>query len=139
MEKFVHFVMNHWLLWVALVIILALIIFEEVKNRLLGVTQIPPQALTRKFNLDEAVAIDVRDRKAYDQGHIISAISIPATELEANLKKLEKYKNQNLVIVDESGNANRIAAKLRAKGFNTSILTGGMNGWRTAGLPLSKK
>lgn len=139
MEKFIQFVVNHWPLWLALVLVLALIIYEEFKGKLAGVARISPQELIHQLNREAAVVVDIRDRKAYDAGHIIHAVAVPAAELETQTTVLEKHKNKTLVVVDQTGQALGIAAKLRAKGFKVQLLSGGLTAWQNAGLPLTKK
>lgn len=138
MEKFIQFIINHWLWWLGLVIVLLLIIYEELKDRLHGVQRITPQHLVKMYNNDEVAMVDVRDRKAYEQGHIIGSTSAPVSELDSHVNRFEKFKNKTLVIVDDAGQSIKIAIKLRSQGFKTAILAGGLNAWTSAGLPLSK-
>jgi rhodanese-related sulfurtransferase len=138
-EKLLHFVENHWLLWLALVVVLLSLVFEEFRDKLSGVPRLSPQELTQMMNRGEVVVVDMRDTNAFTSGHIISSINIPAAEVASRLVSLDKYKDKALVLVD--GGAQNIAAvaKLRSQGFKLYGLAGGINAWRTASLPLSKK
>ena len=139
MTKFTEFVINHWPLWLAFVALLVLLVYEELKDKLLGIKRLSPQDLTQKINRDEVVVLDIRDKATFEQGHIIGAINIIANELDANMAQLEKYKDKALVIIDGPGQSMQVAAKLKKAGFKTYALTGGLNGWRNLGLPLTKK
>jgi len=139
MTKFIEFVINHWPLWLAFVALLVLLVYEELKDKLLGIKRLSPQDLTQMINRDEAVVLDIRDKATFEQGHIIGAINIIGNELDANMARLEKYKDKALVIIDGSGQSMQVAAKLKKAGFKTYALIGGLNGWRNLGLPLTKK
>lgn len=139
MEKFIQFVINHWMLWLALVVVLILLIYEETKGKLLGIKQLTAQDLTLMINRDQAVVIDTRDVAAFNQGHIIDSLSIPANELPSNLKKLDKYKEKTIVLVDNTGQSSAAMMQLKKHGYNAVVLAGGLNAWRNQGLPVTKK
>lgn len=139
MEKFIHFVKNHWALWLALIIIVILLIYEEIKDWLSGIKRVPPQDLTQMINREKAVVVDIRDQSAYQQGHIIDSIHIPNAELDANIQKLNKYKEKAIVIIDQAGQSMMAATKLKKAGFEVYILTGGINAWKNLGFPLTKR
>lgn len=57
MAQFGEFVVNHWLLVLALVVILVLIIAGEAQRKLLGFTDIKPQEAVRLMNQEDAIAL----------------------------------------------------------------------------------
>lgn len=138
-EKLLHFVENHWTLWLALIVILLLLVFEELRDKLSGVPRLSPQELTQMINRGEVLVVDIRDAKAFTSGHIINSINLPAAELASQHISLDKYKGKAIVLVD--GGAPNLTAitKLRGQGFTLYSLAGGINAWRSANLPLSKK
>lgn len=81
--------------------------------------------------------IDVRDRAAFNEAHIMGAISFPSEELlprvEANLERerdIYLYSDTD----EETANA---AARLREAGFErVAKLTGGLGAWKAAGYPV---
>lgn len=139
MERFLEFVRNHWTLWLALVVILILLAYDELRDKLSGIQRLSPQDLTQKINRDEVVIVDIRDREAFNQGHIIGAINIEGPDFEKNMQRLEKYKDKGIVIIDGSSQSTLIATKLQKAGYKTYSLAGGLNAWRNLGLPLTKK
>lgn len=141
MEKLLQFIANHWLLVAAFIIaLIALIVLEARSKGLSGKQSLTPHQATRLINSEKAVVIDIRDADTYQKGHITNAINIPATELDKNLKRLEKYKQQPLIIVCGTGQkSGYFMNKLRKQGYeNVYIMTGGMNAWKNASMPVVK-
>ena len=74
MEQFVEFSGNHWVLFLALGVILGLL----THNLLVGNKgSLDPMSATTKINHDDAVVVDVRPAADLSKGHIIHAINIP--------------------------------------------------------------
>lgn len=140
MNQFFEFVINHWILWSLFLVIILVIIFEEIRGRVSGISRVQPSELVQMINRDEATIIDLRDSNAFLKGHIISAINIPHTQLDSNLDKLKKHPNKPIVLVCANGQtAPQEGAKLKSKGIeNVSFLSGGMRAWQQAQLPLTK-
>lgn len=92
--------------------------------------------------LDKAnvVILDVRTAEEFAQGHVPGAINITHTAIENNLAKLAKHKDKKIVVYCRSGRRAGIAADILAQhGFDKLYhLTGDMNGWMKAGLPIEK-
>ena len=112
----------------------------ELKIKGFGSQNIQAQDLVLKINHDEATVIDIRSVNAFQEGHIVGAMNCPADNFEQKVNSLNKFKNKHLVIVCNLGNsAVKIAKQLKDQGFTqVSILQGGIQAWRTAGLPLQK-
>lgn len=84
------------------------------------------------------VLLDVRSPAEYNEGHIAGAINISHNTIEENLSQLAQYKNSNVVVYCRSGRRAAFAEEiLSANGFtNLKHLTGDMNGWLEAKLPV---
>ena len=95
---------------------------------------------TKIINKGKTAIIDIRDQKQYQAGHILNAVHVPLTSLQERIQKLEKFKGQPIIIVDESGNeSDKAASILKKEGFSQiNILKGGMTGWVGEGLPVTK-
>lgn len=95
---------------------------------------------TKMINKGKTTIIDVRDVKQYQAGHILNAVHVPLTSLEERLPKLDKFKGQTIIVVDEAGKeAGKAAAILKKAGFKpVNSLSGGMNKWVSEGLPVTK-
>lgn len=95
---------------------------------------------TKIINKGKTAIIDIRDQKQYQAGHILNAVHVPLTSLQERIQKLEKFKGQPIIIVDESGKeSDKAASILKKEGFSQiNILKGGMTGWVGEGLPVTK-
>lgn len=84
------------------------------------------------------VLLDVRSADEYNQGHVAGAINVSHSVVEDNLKKLSQYKDSTVVVYCRSGRRAGIAENILAEnGFkNLRHLTGDMNGWLEAKLPV---
>ncbi len=87
-----------------------------------------------------AVLLDVRSSSASSQGFIKGAVTLPAPDVAAGISKFPPKEQKPPIIVydqrggEDSGNA---AKMLVAAGYTAvSILTGGIDAWRTAGFPV---
>jgi rhodanese-related sulfurtransferase len=139
-QDIIAFAIHHWLLSGLFVVLLILLFIEEARSKgLLG--QLSPQDLVVMLNRDSAVVVDIRPRDAFQEGHIIGAVNFPQAELEKDLTKLNKFKDRPVVVVCATGQkAAEIAMKLKKQGYErVSVLSGGINSWKTAQMPLVKK
>lgn len=87
------------------------------------------------------VLLDVRSEEEYDQGHVTGAINVSHNVVEENLTQLAQYKDSMVVVYCRSGRRAGIAETILAdNGFkNLRHLTGDMNGWLEAKLPVVSK
>lgn len=88
----------------------------------------------------ESLILDVRTPEEYAAGHVPNAINIPHDEIEAHLAELEGRKSGPVVVYCKSGRRAGIAAEALAKAGFTNLLhlTGDMEAWTAAGLPIEK-
>jgi rhodanese-related sulfurtransferase len=138
MDQFMQFIINHWLLFVALIAIIGLILFEETKGSARGIVQISPQQATHLINHDNAVVVDVRDASSFQNGHLIDAINI--TDIANNIKKLTKYKNKPIILICQIGQiSSKAGVILKKQGFDkVYFLSGGITAWQKADFPVVK-
>lgn len=137
MERFILFLLNHWILsglWLGLFITLVLYLKARAGSAL------SPQQATMLVNRQDGVILDIRDNKAYGNGHIVDAVNIPFTKLKERLKELDKYRDKPLVVVCQLGQQSGDAVKLLEENGFTSVsrMKGGMTEWQTQGLPAVK-
>lgn len=95
---------------------------------------------TKLINKGKTAIIDIRDQKQYQSGHILNAVHVPLPSLQDRVSKLEKFKGQPVILVDEMGKeSGKAASILKKAGFsNINILKGGMSSWIDEGLPITK-
>lgn len=135
MEQLLEFVGNHLLLVGLFVVLLVLLIAHEASR---GGRAVSPQELVDLVNRQDAVVIDLRDRKEFEAGHIVDAVHVPHHQLEGRLEELEPYRERPVVLACRMGqNAGAAGAMLRKAGFaNVLRLNGGMMEWQNASLPV---
>ncbi len=140
MQDVLQFAAHHWLLCGLFVILLILLMIEEARSKgLMG--QLNPQDLVQVINRESVAIVDIRNREAFQAGHIIGAVNIPKSDLEKDFNKLNKYKGRKIIIICESGQkAGEVAVKLKKQNFeNVQALAGGIQAWKNASMPLIKK
>ncbi|WP_404364835.1 rhodanese-like domain-containing protein [Marinobacter sp.] len=138
MDRLFEFVVNHYILVSLFVVLLAALFLLETRR---GGRKISPQAAVGLINRDEAVILDIRDRKEVKEGSISGSIHIPLSGLKDKLTQLNKHKDKEIIVVDKMGQHSATAVKqLNAEGFDkVSRLNGGIAEWRASNLPLVKK
>lgn len=99
---------------------------------------IPPFQVTQKMNQGRVIVIDLRNEDEYAAAHMKNAIHIPAKELMNRLARIERYKNDPILLVDAVGKqAGTATSKLKKAGFkDVSSLEGGMKVWFDDGMPV---
>lgn len=137
-EQIIEFSLNHPLLVGAFILLLAMVIYNETRGTAKGLT---PAEAVRLMNRDEAVAVDIRDRKDFNAGHITGAIHLPLSSLDKKMHELEKYKDKQIIVVCKMGSsANLAVSKLQKAGYQqVARLKGGMMQWQTDSMPVVKK
>ncbi|MEE8379739.1 MAG: glutaredoxin 3 [Gammaproteobacteria bacterium] len=135
--SFSDFVVNNWPLFVALVIISFLLARTWIGPGALA--SIRPAEAVQLINHQNAVIVDVRSDKEYQEGHIVNSLHIPLGVLENRLSDLKDHKNDSLIMVCRSGTRSTSAANiLKKQGFETvKNLQGGMLAWGSANLPVT--
>ncbi len=138
MERIPEFVANHPLMFVALAVTVTMIVVLEVQRARRTAEPLSPGRATRLSNNEEAVFIDARAHKDFEQGHVPGARSIPSREVEGYLKQIEKLREHPVILYDEGGlDAERAAKELAKNGFTRLYsIEGGMPAWRKAELPV---
>jgi len=135
MEQFFEFIGNHFILAGTFLVFLALFIRNEMNRGGKGVTA---QQLVDLVNREDAVIVDLRDKKEFEQGHLFGSLNLPYVNLEGRVTELQKYKEKPVVLVCRMGqHAGAAGNVLRKNGFtNVSRLMGGYMQWRSENLPV---
>ena len=87
---------------------------------------------------NDFVVLDVREKDAYELGHIPGARLLPRGQLELRVDKELPDPTARIVTCCEIGRISTLAAAtLRAMGFQRAVaLDGGMKSWSEAGHPV---
>jgi len=138
LEQIIEFSINNPLLVSAFVILLVLIAFNE--SRAAG-NSVGVAEAVRLINREEAITLDIRDRKNFTQGHIAGSINIPTASLDTRIQELDKYKEKKILVVCNTGtSAGAAIAKLQKAGFEQVLrLKGGIMQWQSDSMPMVKK
>ncbi|ORU90260.1 MAG: sulfurtransferase [Cycloclasticus sp. symbiont of Poecilosclerida sp. M] len=141
MDLYLEFITRHSLLFIALVVILVLLlqtVYSDLmrKHKLLTT----PEAI-RLINREDAVIIDTRNSSEFKAGHITDAINVSLPDISEQAEKLRKYGVRPLVFYCKLGPRGDEACKTLTKlGFtNIYNLSGGLQAWQDANMPLVKK
>lgn len=140
MQQYIQFAINHWPLVAGFVVVLILISFEEARGNGLAGKRLSAQEVTHLINRKDATLIDMRDTNAFHDGHIAGSKNVPFKDIDAHIPKLLKQKDKDYVLVFSIGQKVQIVmTKFRKAGLvNVHQLGGGINTWKSAGLPLVK-
>jgi rhodanese-related sulfurtransferase len=141
MEHLVVFITKHWLLSsLLLLVLLAFSIHEWFQSRK-AAREVSSEQTVDLMNHQDAVVIDIRSESQFQEGHILDSLSIPSQNLDKKMNSLQKYQSKPIIVVCNVGQAAaKVALDLKQKGFpQVFVLSGGLQAWKGAGLPLVKK
>tara|TARA_B100000029_G_scaffold388924_1_gene385204 strand:- start:362 stop:784 length:423 start_codon:yes stop_codon:yes gene_type:complete len=139
MEQLPEFLLNHPFLSTAFIAIFGALLYTTFQPG--GNTRLSPTDATRLISHEDAVVLDVRADGEYEAGHIVNSVHLPADQLETSIRKLEKYRSRPIIATCQNGQRAAAAVKtLKAHGFERLYtLSGGVNAWANASLPLSRE
>lgn len=138
MEQFVEFVGNHLILSAMWVVTLGAIILYHQRT---GSKAVGPQQAVMLINRQDAIVLDVREKKEFETGHIVDAINIPLAKLKQRVTELKKHKEKPVVVVCKMGQHSGEAAKTLQEEGHVEVfkLAGGLTEWKAQSLPLIQK
>lgn len=101
---------------------------------------VSPQQAYSLLQRDENITLlDVRTPEEFAEGHIEGAILIPVQVLNDNLSKLQRAKGGKIIVYCHSGNRSVAASRILVKnGFLPLNVKGGISGWKSEGLSVSR-
>lgn len=139
-QNLIYYAQHNWILLACFIFILLLIVAEEGKSKGRGAGQVNPKGAIILLNDDQALIIDIRPKEAYSAGHIVGSVSMPKDKLDPQSPLLKKHQDKAIIVVCNRGNdANRVALTLRKAGYDSKVLAGGLDAWKSADLPLKNK
>jgi rhodanese-related sulfurtransferase len=136
-----EFAVNNIYLVAAFVVLLALVVFNEMKIATQRFASLTPAAAVQLMNNEDVVVLDVREASETAAGKISKAIQIPVGAVKARISELEKHKDKTLLVYCKTGTrAGGACKELGQHGFDKVYnLNGGLQAWQEAHLPISKK
>ncbi|MFO7787496.1 MAG: rhodanese-like domain-containing protein [Halospina sp.] len=137
-QQLFEFVVNHWMLVSAFFALLLALFWVESSR---AGRKVGPQEAVLMLNRDEAVVVDVREKKEFSEGHIRGAEHIPMAKLKESGNQLRKHQDKLIILVDKAGQHSGMAVKEvpNREELQLARLTGGMMEWRNANLPVTTK
>jgi rhodanese-related sulfurtransferase len=136
LAKLIEFASAHYELSGLFVVLLALLIFTELRK---GGQSLSSRELTALINSEQGLVLDVRGQKDFSAGHIVGALHIPHEKITSRIAELEKHRGKTLIVVDAMGqHAGSVSRDLKKAGFLAAKLSGGIASWRGDNLPLVK-
>jgi len=140
MNEYIEFTNNHPMLVGSFFAILTLLVFNLFGGRMRGYSVASPADATTLINRNEALVIDVRTEKEFNDGHIVNALHIPQADIKNRVNELEKHKHKPIIVSCRSGQRSaQVCGVLKKQGFDhTYNLAGGVIAWQNANFPLTK-
>ncbi|ANB91188.1 rhodanese [Moraxella ovis] len=132
MERWFTFMGNHPILFgILAVLIIAFFMVEGKRNG----RKVPPSELGLLVNNHRACVIDIRPANKFAVSHISGSRNIPFNELKNHLDELRAIE-EPVIFVCDIGMQSGAAVSLVGKP-NFMRLSGGIQGYQAAGLPLA--
>jgi len=140
MNEYIEFTNAHPMLVGSFFAILTLLVFNLFGSRFRGYNVASPADATTLINRNDAVVVDVRTVKEFNEGHIINSIHIPQADISTRLSDIEKYKHKPIIVSCRSGQrSGQVCGQLKKQGFDHIYnLAGGVMAWKNANFPLTK-
>lgn len=140
MDQYIEFASNHWMLVVAFLAVTYFLIQDVIEAGMRKYQTISPMLTVTKLNTGNPIIVDVREAGEFKKGHIADAIHIPVGSIESQVKKIELYKQDDVIVVCHTGMRSATAcSSLMKLGFeNIFLMTGGMQSWEENKLPVVK-
>ena len=70
MNNILQFSINHWPLLATLVVLVIMLIIEETRTTIQGVTKISANKVVELMNRENAIVIDIREQEKFNSGHL---------------------------------------------------------------------
>ena len=116
----------------------AMLLWPLVQKVMSGVSEIGTLDATRLINRNNALLLDLRETKEFEGGKLPNAVHVPLSQLKERGSELARFTKRPVIAYCARGNTSRAAgATLKQLGFAEIYqLQGGLQGWKSAGLPL---
>ncbi|AKS41971.1 rhodanese-like domain-containing protein [Wenzhouxiangella marina] len=140
MQQVLEFAGNHPILSAAFVLVLVAWLAYEVARLGRKWRELDTLAAVRLINQDDTVVIDVSNSSDFSKGHIIGALNMPPTRIEAGNKELLKWRERPVLLYCKNNQvAPQMANRLVKLEFsNVNVLAGGLSQWLADQQPVSR-
>jgi len=135
----VKFIFDNWML-VAVAVASGSMLLWPLVRKGTGGPWVSTARAVELINREDALVLDVRDPGEYGAGHILGAKNLALARIEEGGGELAKRKERPVIVYCEgSERSAKAIGALKKQGFTRAFnLTGGLNAWQQAGLPVEK-
>ena len=96
-----------------------------------------PGEVARRLTADDLALVDVRDRDEWRNVRVEGALHLPLDQLDKRADELPR--DRALAFICRTGKRSETAAeRVAARGLDAGNVTGGIEAWDEAGLPLRR-
>ncbi|MCC7113089.1 MAG: rhodanese-like domain-containing protein [Burkholderiales bacterium] len=138
--SYVAFLEKNWMMALVFVVSGVMLIVPFVTRRMSKARDVGNLEATVLMNKKDAIIVDVRETSEYENGRLPGAVHIPLSQLDARVAEIARQGSRPVIAYCARGNRSRMAASALSKaGFGEIYnLSGGIDAWRSAGLPVEK-
>ncbi|BAC24687.1 yibN [Wigglesworthia glossinidia endosymbiont of Glossina brevipalpis] len=141
MSKLIQFINNNIILSISWIILASMLLFFFIQKKINSINSVSNNKAISLINKNNAIVIDLRDKKDYINGHIINSLNINFDNFnKISLSNLLKNKKNPLIITCYNGSLSKKFLKkfIKNKCIDVYILKNGICGWKSDNLPLIK-
>jgi len=137
MDRLLDYFTNHPLLAGGFLAMTVVVVGYELRQRVGMASAVPPSEAIRLAN-SGAVLVDLRSANQFKDGHIAGAKNLPADQIAADPKALEKLAAKTVVLYCGNGATTAAAQRTLARAGAKSVfsLRGGLAAWQQENLPV---
>ncbi len=141
MQVFINFLIQHWALSLAALVLTIMLLANEMTRGLQKFRDLSAAELARMIGRENVLLLDVRETDEFRGEHIKGARHMALGTLAAKLGELESHKADQILLYCRSGNRSASAASMLVKaGFpNVGHLAGGIIAWKAESYPVARK
>ncbi|MDT8408633.1 MAG: rhodanese-like domain-containing protein [Wenzhouxiangellaceae bacterium] len=140
MEQVLTFIGNHPILVGAFAVVLAALIATESARLFRRWNELNTNQAIMLINRRDPLILDVSNSADFAKGHILNAVNMPPTQIEAGNQKLLNSIERPVLVYCKSGQISpQMATRLTRMGFNdVNVLRGGLAQWVADQQPVSR-
>lgn len=140
MDIYIAFAKSHWVLSLAMLVVLIALAINEAFIRMRGLSKINTQTLVNLVNREQAMVLDLRTIEEFKAGHISGAKQVAPDQLTIKIANLLPDKTHPVILVCAQGQKSLShAQQVQKLGYQrVYYLAQGMAAWRQDNLPLVK-
>jgi rhodanese-related sulfurtransferase len=141
MEQIIEFAARHPLMSTGFIVVLAILLWTELKRGISGVKELTPAQAVAWINDPDTVIVDISSAADFNKGHIVNARNIAVSRINSPDAEVQKLSKSKVLVVCKTGQtAVSAAANLKKAGVTElGILKGGMIQWMNDQFPVTRK